>query len=238
MREILLNVQSTVVARLEFDPAQARRNFVIRASDYLTTVLLTNVVQRLQREAPGITLHIANMTDDVSEQLDRGEVDLVIYPSISVNPAHPSQALFEESFSCVVWKGNPLVGDTLSLEQYKEMGHVAATFGDSRSVSFEGLVMANLGISRTVEVTTTNFNTLPQLVIGTTRIATVMTRLARLYAHYLPLRILPLPMNLPPLVEMMQWHAINTSDPAHIWMRRVLQEQAQRYADADTTVFV
>ena len=118
------------------------------------------------------------------------------------------------------------------------MGHVAATFGDSRSVSFEGLVMANLGISRTVEVTTTNFNTLPQLVIGTTRIATVMTRLARLYAHYLPLRILPLPMNLPPLVEMMQWHAINTSDPAHIWMRRVLQEQAQRYADADTTVFV
>ncbi|MDR6388304.1 LysR family transcriptional regulator [Paraburkholderia phenoliruptrix] len=238
VREILLNVQSTVVARLEFDPAQARRNFVIRASDYLTTVLLTNVVQRLQREAPGITLHIANMTDDVSEQLDRGEVDLVIYPSISVNPAHPSQALFEESFSCVVWKGNPLVGDTLSLEQYKEMGHVAATFGDSRSVSFEGLVMANLGISRTVEVTTTNFNTLPQLVIGTTRIATVMTRLARLYAHYLPLRILPLPMNLPPLVEMMQWHAINTSDPAHIWMRRVLQEQAQRYADADTTVFV
>ena len=115
VREILLNVQSTVVARLEFDPAQARRNFVIRASDYLTTVLLTNVVQRLQREAPGITLHIANMTDDVSEQLDRGEVDLVIYPSISVNPAHPSQALFEESFSCVVWKGNPLVRDTLNL---------------------------------------------------------------------------------------------------------------------------
>jgi DNA-binding transcriptional LysR family regulator len=237
VREILLNVQSTVVARLEFDPAQARRNFVIRASDYLTTVLLTNVVQRLQREAPGITLHIANMSDDVPEQLDRGEVDLVIYPSISVNPDHPSQALFEESFSCVVWKGNPLVGDTLSLEQYKQMGHVAATFGDSRSVSFEGLVMANLGMSRTVEVTTTNFNTLPQLVIGTTRIATVMTRLARLYAHYLPLRILPLPMNLPPLVEMMQWHAINTSDPAHVWIRRVLLEQAQMYADTGTTVF-
>ena len=34
-------------------------------------------------------------------------------------------------------------------------------------------------------------------------------------------------MSLPPLIEVMQWHAINDSDPAHIWMRRVLQEQVQ-----------
>lgn len=227
VREILLTVQSTVVARLEFDPAQARRNFVIRASDYLTTVLLIDVVQRLQREAPGITLHIANMADDVPDRLDRGEVDFVIYPSVSVNPEHPSQTLFEETYSCVVWTGNTLVGETLSLEQYRQMGHVAATFGDSRSVSFESLVMANLGVSRSIEVTTTNFNTLPQLVIGTTRIATVHNRLAQIYAHYLPLRLLPLPMDFPPLVEVMQWHAINNSDPAHVWMRRVLLEQAQ-----------
>jgi LysR family nod box-dependent transcriptional activator len=227
VREILLTVHSTVVARLEFDPAQARRNFVIRASDYLTTVLLIDVVQRLQREAPGITLHIANMADDVPDRLDRGEVDFVIYPSVSVNPEHPSQTLFEETYSCVVWTGNTLVGETLSLEQYRQMGHVAATFGDSRSVGFESLAMANLGVSRSIEVTTTNFNTLPQLVIGTTRIATVHTRLAQIYAHYLPLRLLPLPMDIPPLVEVMQWHAINNSDPAHVWMRRVLQEQAQ-----------
>ncbi|WP_322045179.1 LysR family transcriptional regulator [Paraburkholderia sp. J67] len=237
VREILLTVQSTVVARLEFDPAQARRNFVIRASDYLTTVLLIDVVQRLQREAPGITLHIANMADDVPERLDRGEVDFVIYPSVSVNPEHPSQALFEETFSCVVWEGNPLVGDTLTVEQYAELGHVAATFGDSRSASFEGFVMANRGITRNIEVTTTNFNTLPQLVIGTTRIATVHTRLAKIYAHFLPLRVLPLPLDLPPLVEMIQWHAINNGDPAHTWMRRVLLEQAQASALAPGAVF-
>ncbi|EEA04600.1 transcriptional regulator, LysR family [Burkholderia sp. H160] len=233
VREILLSVQSTVVTRLEFDPAQARRNFLIRASDYLTTVLLINVVQRLQREAPGITLHIANMSDDVPERLDRGEVDFVIYPSASVNASHPSQALFEDSFSCVVWSGNELIGDTLSLEQYLQLGHVAATFGDSRSVSFESVFINKLGLKRSIEVTTTNFNTLPQLVIGTMRIATVHTRLARIYARYLPLRLLPLPMDIPPLVEVMQWHAINNSDPAHAWMRSVLQEQAQSQ-DANT----
>jgi LysR family nod box-dependent transcriptional activator len=34
-------------------------------------------------------------------------------------------------------------------------------------------------------------------------------------------------MNLPPLIEVMHCHAINDSDPEHIWMGRVLQEQAQ-----------
>jgi LysR family transcriptional regulator, nod-box dependent transcriptional activator len=231
VREILLRVQSAVVTRLEFDPAQAKRNFVIRASDYLTTVLLVDVVQRLQREAPGITLHIANMGDDVPERLERGEVDFVIYPSVSTNPNHPAQTLFADTYSCVVWTDNKLVGDTLSLAEYKQLGHVAATFGDSRSDSFESNMMASLGVTRSIEVSTTNFNTLAQLVIGTTRIATVQTRLAQIYSRYLPLRMLPLPMTLPPLVEVMQWHAINNSDPAHAWLRGVLQEQAQMRSD-------
>ena len=118
-------------------------------------------------------------------------------------------------------------------EQYLQLGHVAAAFGDSRSVSYESLIINNLGLRRSVEVTTTNFNNLPQLVIGTTRVATVHTRLARLYARYLPLRLLPLPIELPPLVEVMQWHAINNNDPAHAWMRQVLKEQAAALGLAD-----
>jgi LysR family transcriptional regulator, nod-box dependent transcriptional activator len=74
VREILLGIQSTVVARAQFGPAREKRAFVIFASDYLTTVLLARVVQRLQKEAPGIRLHIANMTDNVEERLHRGEL--------------------------------------------------------------------------------------------------------------------------------------------------------------------
>jgi DNA-binding transcriptional LysR family regulator len=225
VREILLNVQSRVIARPDFDPASAERDFVIRASDYLTTVLLVDVVQRLQREGPKIRLHIANMTDDVPAQLNRGEVDLVIYPSASVNPRHPSETLFEETYTCVVWAQNGVVSETLSFDQYFELGHVAAAFGE-RSISFESMAITSRGLRRSVEVTTTNFNTLPQLVIGTSRIATIHTRLAEIYARYLPLRVLPVPFDLPPLVEVMQWHGSNSDDPAHTWMRRLIKEVA------------
>ncbi|AJK49911.1 LysR family transcriptional regulator [Burkholderia plantarii] len=229
VREILLTVQSRVIARPDFDPAKAERDFVIRASDYLTTVLLIEVVQRLQREAPKIRLHIANMSDDVSAQLDRGEVDLVIYPSASASSRHPSEMLFEDSYTCVVWAENDAVGKKLSFEQYFALGHVAATFGESRTSSFESLVISSRGLRRSVEVTTTNFNTLPQLVIGTNLIATIHTRLAEIYARYLPLRLLPVPFDLPPLVETMQWHGANSSDPAHTWIRRLIKEVATRH---------
>lgn len=226
VREILLSIQSTVVARAQFDAAREKRTFVILASDYLTTVLLARVVERLQREAPGIRLHIANMTDKVAERLDRGELDFLIYPSASVNPAHPSELLFEDTYTCIAWAENEAVGDTLSLEQYLSLGHVSAAFGDSRRESYEGLFINNLGLRRSIEITTTNFNNLAQLVVGTTRIATMHTRLAQMYANYLPLKLLPVPVELPTLVEVMQWHAINDNDPAHSWMRKVLKEEA------------
>lgn len=226
VREILLSVQSTVIARPDFDPASAERDFVVRASDYLTTVLLVGVVQRLQREAPKIKLHIVNMTDDVGVQLDRGEVDLVFYPDASVDPRHPSEVLFEDTYACVVWSENDEIGDTLDFDQYFRMGHVAASFGDGRSVSFESMAVRRQGRRRSIEITTTNFNTLPQLIVGTTRVATIHNRIAQIYCRLLPLRLLPVPFELPPLVEVMQWHAINNNDPAHMWMRQMIKEEA------------
>ncbi|WP_321944490.1 LysR family transcriptional regulator [Paraburkholderia tropica] len=226
VKEILLSVQSTVIARPDFDPADAKRDFTIRASDYLTTVLLVSVVQRLQREAPGIKLHIANMTDDVNQQLDRGEIDFVIYPSAGVSQRHASSVLFEDTYSCVVWADSDAVGAKLDVDLYQRLGHVAATFGDSRRMSFETLAIAEMGLQRSIEVTTNNFNTLPQLVVGTSRVATIHTRLAEIYAKYLPLRIFPVPFPLPPLIEVLQWHEINDNDPAHRWLRDLIKEQA------------
>jgi len=51
-----------------------------------------------------------------------------------------------------------------------------------------------------------SFDLAPQLVVGTNRIATVPTRLACKYAKFLPLKLLPLPIDVSPLVEKLQWH--------------------------------
>ena len=69
---------------------------------------------------------------------------------------------------------------------------------------------------------------IPQLLLGTDRIATMHRRLARYFAKTMPLRIVELPVPLPAFTEAIQWPALHNSDPASIWLRGVVLEEAKR----------
>ena len=80
--------------------------------------------------------------------------------------------------------------------------------------SFETDAMRKLGIVRHIDVTTFSFASLPDLVAGTERLATVHARIALRAAQYLPSRILALPFKIPVMRQSLQWHAYRSGDPA------------------------
>ena len=219
VRDVLLKIRTSITRKPVFDPSLSKRHFRLVASDYLISVLFAEVLQKIHREAPNITVQMFGPDDNASEMLIRGEVDLMIVPERYVLADHPSHLLFEEEHVCVVWQGNDQVGDSLSLEQYMDMGHVSVGFGRGRHLSIEEWFMTQYGFSRRLEVITHDFNTLAQLIIGTQRVATMHGRLARLYAEHLPLRIVPPPVKLPVMGEYMLWHRTMDSDPMHRWLR-------------------
>ncbi|WP_157264078.1 LysR family transcriptional regulator [Azohydromonas aeria] len=226
VRDILLRAQATLAASDAFDPTSAKRCFVFNASDYATTVLLTPLAQMLEREAPGITIDIVSLGSNNLQRLERGEVDFAIYPNVIASPEHPQEPLFSESYSCVVWTGYHLKGDALTLDEYMAARHVAAQLGEQRVSSFESWFMSKHGVGRNVVVAASSFNALPFLVVGTQRIATMFTRLARMYSRMLPLRILPPPFEIPDLQLVMQWNRHHDLDAAHMWLRQRLQAVA------------
>lgn len=219
VREVLLTIQSSITAKPVFNPTTSKRHFRMVTSDYLISVLLARVIQRIHQEAPHITFELLAPGDNSGELLIRGEVDLMIVPERYILEGHPSQLLFEEEHVCVVWDANPLVGDHLTLEQYMDMGHVSVGFGRTRHMSIEDWFMNQYGFNRRLEVITNDFNTLPQLIVGTQRIATMHQRLALLYAAHLPLRILQPPVKIPVMREFMLWHRTMDRDPMHSWLR-------------------
>lgn len=222
VRDIILRSQATLAARAEFDPTREHRRFVFNASDYATTVLLTPLARQLEQEAPGISIDVVGLGDSNLQGLERGEVDLAIYPARNASEAHPQEHLLTETYSCVVWTGNALQGDTITFEDYMAARHVATQFGDRRVPTFESWFMATHDVARNVVVTASTFNALPLLVVGTQRIATIHTRLAHMYAGMLPVRVLPPPFAIPPLKLVMQWNRHNGQDAAHAWLRRQL----------------
>lgn len=226
VRDIILRSQAALAAKDEFDPAREQRRFVFNASDYAATVLLTPLAQRLESEAPGISIDVVGLGDRNLERLERGDVDLAIYPARNASAAHPQEVLLTESYCCVVWTGHHLQGDAIGFDDYMAARHVATQFGDQRVVSFESWFLSTHGVARNVVVTASTFNALPLLVVGTQRIATMHSRLARMYARMLPVRLMRPPFEVPPLNLVMQWNRHNDLDAANAWLRQQLKAVA------------
>ena len=224
VREVLLKIQTSIAAKPVFDVSQSKRHFRIMASDYLINVLFAEVIHRISPEAPNITFELMSPGETAVEMLMRGEIDLMIAPEQHIDSAHPSQLLFEEQHVCVVWEGSTSVRDPFTLENYLELGHVAAAFGRNRTPAIEEWFMHQYGCKRRLEVVTHDFNTIPHLLIGSQRIATMHSRLASLYAQLLPLRLLSPPVTLPVMREYMAWHRSLEGDAMLIWLRSKLLE--------------
>lgn len=224
IRDIILRSRATLAAKAAFDPTRELRRFVFNASDYATTVLLTPLAQRLESEAPGISIDVVGLGDSNLQRLERGDVDIAIYPARNASDAHPQEDLLNESYTCVVWSG--YARERISFDDYIAARHVATQFGDQRVPTFESWFLSTHGMPRNVVVTASTFNALPFLVVGTQRIATMHSRLARMYARMLPVRLLPTPFETPPLNLVMQWNRHNDQDAAHAWMRQQLKSIA------------
>ena len=113
VRDLILHVHATVGIRVSFDPARETRCMKIMVSDYATEVFLNQVVARVLRDAPNMTLELVPLADDAAEKLRRGENDFLIIPRNFLDPEHPQRTLFEDHYCAVIWEGNTQVGDVL-----------------------------------------------------------------------------------------------------------------------------
>jgi DNA-binding transcriptional LysR family regulator len=183
---------------------------------------MSRVSPVLEQQAPNLTIQI--ITGTRYDALDRGEADLVILPEQYLAPGHPTEDLFGDQFACLVCAYNSSVGKRLSLKTYLRLGHVAVNFGEHYDQpGFEQRFLEGAGIHRKIEATAPTFALVPQLVMGTSRIATIHRRLAAYYAQHWPLRVLKPPIEFPPLKEAMQWHAYREADPGLRWLRGIFK---------------
>lgn len=230
VREALLQVRAALARKPAFDPKSEERKFVLSASDYVTTVLMADVIHHIAIHAPKVAIEVRRPPKDYAEVFDRGVLDLIVMPEpYLASFANPRQPLFRDTHACLVWEGHETVGDSLTFDQYMELGHVVVRLGDdSRAVMFEEWFQPRYGRQRRIECSVDNFSTLALLVVGTQRVATLHRRLAEYAVRHLPLRLLEAPVDVPPLVETMAWPRHMQNDPAHEWLREQVLLVASR----------
>ena len=229
---ILRQTQETLSARVRFDPSTSQRTFTIAASDYATTVLLDEALRELGAQAPHVTVVIAPLRDRMEEAEDP-DIDLYILPQAIIPQGRPHELLFHDTFTCLVWREHPEVGDRLTLDQFTSLGHVVVSFSEDHKASDDRLVPW-VGLERRAEVVVPNFHALPGLVVGTKRVATIQLRLAKKLTTSYPIRIVGAPVPMPRLDEAMMWHTRFEQDPAHVWLRTLLKRVASEMPSSET----
>jgi DNA-binding transcriptional LysR family regulator len=233
VKVILRKIESLIAMSTEFEPRRAERVFRITASDYITAVLIGPAMRRLQELAPRVQLDIRQPNERMIVEFERGEIDLILTPEPYISPDHPAELIFEESHVVVGWDKNALLWEPLTEDSFLQCAHVAVTLGPTRARTYADQFLDERLKKRSIEIFAPSFTLVPWLLIGTTRLAVMHERLAKAFLETLPLRSQPLPVAMPPMREMVQFHSARESDQGLAWLRDLLHDTANGGKGAD-----
>ncbi|MFK8049448.1 MAG: LysR family transcriptional regulator [Halioglobus sp.] len=233
VRNALALIRREITNPKTFDPKESKREFVIVASDYSFNVLLGDFMNDCEKQAPGISFTIVPPSKRAMERFQRGEVDLILTVSQYRIEGHPELALLQDE-DAVVCCSNGSFRNGISREQFLNAGHVVAQFGEEQSPATMEMQLEKMGLPRRIEVRVPSFSMLPQAVTGTDRVATMHRRQAEYFSQWLPITVHPLPISIPLIEEIAQWHQTQDRDLGVQWLvNQVGKLSTQKAADTD-----
>jgi DNA-binding transcriptional LysR family regulator len=238
VKEILQQVERDVMTRREFDPATSVRTVQVMASDYAVSTFLADAFRAVSEDAPGIRFDVRPIDGDPFGALDRDDIKLLVIPEHYASPRHATRRIFHDHYVAVAWEGNTDIGDAIDLAALMRTPHVIVEFNGSRSQSLAEWFAIEHGCRLPCSVLVSNYNVVPFLVVGTPRVSIMHSRLAEFYARSMPLRIVSLPVAVPPIIEVMQWQRVNDGDEGLMWViDRIARSTAKLATRKDQRIF-
>ena len=231
--QALAIIQESLVHETHFDPATFRRSMTIGMNDIGEIVFLPRLVERIRRDAPGVSLStIRNVTTTLREGMESGAVDLAIGLLPQLKTGFYQRRLFNQRYVCLFRKGHPLDKKTLSLADFKSAEHLVVVSAGTGHGKIDELI-ERAGVERTVRLTVPNYVGVGHILRGTSLCATVPERLAQQLCETDALVYRKHPVRLPDVAISVLWHAKVHRSPAHQWLRNIVFDLfADRGAEA------
>jgi len=207
-----------------FDPATSRRQFKAMIPDVCTSVLLPGIVRRLEAEAPHVRLTLAPfrtpgmITPDFARALDL----IIAYQDHDFAGFH-RERLYTDRDALAVRRGRPGAHRLSTLEGFLAARHVAVV---SRGMPADPIDtwLDELGLKRDVVLTTPTYLQALEVTARTDLVAFVPSRLIAAAGADLGLRRLEPPLDTGHDEQDLLHPARLHTDPASIWLRRLVLE--------------
>lgn len=231
----LRQLESLVAGQEEFVPASSDMHWKLSMSDLGEMLFLPELAGALRSEAPHARLsNVSVAAADVAAALESREIDCALG---ILQPRHRginAELLFREQYVALTspdWR--PAVGRagrSLSPAQLARASLVVA----SPTATFHSSVEQMLGrmkLADRIVLRARHFGALPELALATDLVAIVPQAYAKNLQQRQDFRVWQLA-QAPCYDVRLVWHASTTRDPAHRWMRALLQRLFARPATA------
>ncbi|WP_346839408.1 LysR family transcriptional regulator [Microbulbifer sp. SAOS-129_SWC] len=203
----------------QFNPATETRTLRLSMNDMAETLLLPRLLERLEQEAPGVSVESYYVPRDrLAKELAANTLDFGLDIPMPTATQLQQQRLVNDRYLCMVRTDHPLAEHGgLTLEQYLQLEHIHV----SSRRSGPGLVdiaLNRLGRRRRIKLRVQHYRVAPTVVLRTNLALTVPASLANQY----PARLFELPFQVPQMDWHLLWHRNQHEDPANRWLRELL----------------
>jgi len=217
-------LHSGINQRTSFEPSTAKRSFTIGMTDIGEIYFLPALIERLRRDAPGVTLStVRNTTVNVRDEMEAGKVDMAIGLLPHLKAGFFQRRLFSQSYVCLMRRGHRLDKRKISAAEFSAAEHLVVVSAGTGHGKVDELLQRS-GIERTVRLNVPHYVSVGHILQGSDLISTVPERLADRLLDPFGLVKLAHPAKLPDIAINVFWHAKYHRSPANRWLRTVLFE--------------
>jgi DNA-binding transcriptional LysR family regulator len=227
----LLDEARGVIGARGFDPLTHRGQWRIASTDHQTILQLPLFMARLAREAPHVDIRVSPASQNVFEQLARGEIDLAFgVAETPVPDILKRQGLYRDRFVTILRQGHPALSDW-SLERFAALDHVLVTILDDGRGAMDNALGA-LGLSRRIALRLPHFFAAINIVAASDLVVTLPFTIAERFREEYRLAVIEPPLAYPPFEVIALWSEAVDHDPAGRFLRAIARDEARRIPGA------
>lgn len=226
IQRALRDIEDALRNSPEFDPARARRTFVVGMTEYAEIALVERLTELLRQQGASIDLRLRSIAKvEYLELLDDGGIDAFVGHADEVPPRFSSTSLLKDPLVLLARKGHPIFKTQIRMEDLVKWPQILVSpTGEARGAVDP--ILKQKGLERRVAMTVVSYLGIPLALQSSDLTANVPQQIAARLSKVLPLRSAPLPFRHTVASELV-WHSRNEADRAQVWLRRLIREAAQ-----------
>jgi DNA-binding transcriptional LysR family regulator len=222
---VLERVNLIFAAQSDFTPATTTHEFHVVMTDYGGSIFGRTLVDMFASEAPFAQLRIVHRAEVSVEATER-----MLATHLLVTVCHgfmsdlPHQNLYSDRWVVLGSVDNPTMAESMTIEVMETLPWVLVMDQPTGPMARQFRLAQ---VKPYVQVVTETFASVPELVVGSKRVALFPERLAMQIPAELGLTSVPFPGTNLPLNGALWWHPINEYSPEHSFLRDIVTRSAR-----------